>query len=349
MKDGYLDDAAVQRLSRGRRRRLRSVEIVTSIATTCAATTDRVAAALRRADVTGRAARSMTCATRARDHGAAAKPAAPEVEPSPHCLDGTAASSGRTARPPSRTTGSGDCPACRRAPREVSATPASSASRRSPTISGSTPPRRARATSFAPASSSRRGSPPRSARGPPARYLDFETMFPTVPIYPGMRPYEQVPFQWSLHQVDAGRRRAHRELLTDGRTDPRPAFARTLLAAIRADASPSSSGPFESGRLDGARRRASRARRADARVRARLGDLQPVRAHVCHPEFGGSFSLKQVAPALVPGFAYDDLDGVGEGGEAATALCGWRWRRWRRRRRKRRAAARSSSIAGATP
>jgi len=52
----------------------------------------------------------------------------------------------------------------------------------------------------------------------------------------------------------------------------------------------------------------------------RLVDLLPiVRSHVYHPDFGGSFSLKAVAPALVPGFTYDDLD-IGNGGAASTAL-----------------------------
>jgi hypothetical protein len=31
--------------------------------------------------------------------------------------------------------------------------------------------------------------------GPPALYLDFETAFPAIPLYAGMRPYHQVPFQ----------------------------------------------------------------------------------------------------------------------------------------------------------
>jgi predicted RecB family nuclease len=58
-------------------------------------------------------------------------------------------------------------------------------------------------------------------------------------------------------------------------------------------------------------------------VRSRLVDLLPiVRSHVGHPEFGGSFSLKQVAPVLAPSVDYDDLDGVSEGGEASRALIG---------------------------
>ena len=58
-----------------------------------------------------------------------------------------------------------------------------------------------------------------------------------------------------------------------------------------------------------------------AAVRARLVDLHPVvRGHIGHPDFGGSFSLKQVAPVLAPSIGYDDLDGVSDGGEASTAL-----------------------------
>jgi hypothetical protein len=158
--------------------------------------------------------------------------------------------------------------------------------------------------------------------GPPAFYLDFETAFPAIPLYAGMRPYQQVPFQWSLHRVDAVGRVLHREFLADGRTDPRPAFAETLLGALRHRREPILVWTsFESKRL---------AELADAlpahaaeiqRVRTQLVDLHPiVRGHVGHPEFGGSFSLKSVAPVLAPTIAYDDLDGVSDGGEAATAL-----------------------------
>ena len=42
--------------------------------------------------------------------------------------------------------------------------------------------------------------------GPPALYLDFEAFLPAVPLYPGTRPYQTIPFQWSLHHVDSSRR-----------------------------------------------------------------------------------------------------------------------------------------------
>ena len=158
--------------------------------------------------------------------------------------------------------------------------------------------------------------------GPPAHYLDFETAFPAIPLFAGMRPYQQVPFQWSLHRVDRAGRVLHREFLADCRTDPRPAFAQSLLAALRHRREPilvwSS---FESGRLAELADALPEHAAEIARVRARLVDLHPiVRGHVGHPGFGGSFSLKQVVPVLAPEIAYDDLDGVSDGGEAATAL-----------------------------
>src|ERR1035437_6100534 len=38
-----------------------------------------------------------------------------------------------------------------------------------------------------------------------------------------------------------------------------------------------------------------------------------------HPDFGGSFSIKSVLPALVPGLGYDDLE-IQDGSSASTAL-----------------------------
>jgi hypothetical protein len=52
----------------------------------------------------------------------------------------------------------------------------------------------------------------------------------------------------------------------------------------------------------------------------RVVDLLPiVRAYVYHPDFGGRFSLKRVAPALVEGLRYDAME-IGEGGHASRAL-----------------------------
>jgi hypothetical protein len=69
--------------------------------------------------------------------------------------------------------------------------------------------------------------------GPPAYYLDFETMMPPIPLYEGTRPYQTIPFQWSLHSIAADGILRHREFLADGDGDPRRRFAETLSTSTR--------------------------------------------------------------------------------------------------------------------
>ena len=68
--------------------------------------------------------------------------------------------------------------------------------------------------------------------GPPAAYLDFEAMMPPIPLYEGTSPYQTLPFQWSLHEMDAAGRLTHREFLAPHDRDPRCSFAETLVAAL---------------------------------------------------------------------------------------------------------------------
>lgn len=70
---------------------------------------------------------------------------------------------------------------------------------------------------------------------PPVAYLDFETMSPAIPLYPGTRPYDMIPFQWSLHRADASGGLARRGFLASGRGDPRRPFAERLLEAAGSD------------------------------------------------------------------------------------------------------------------
>jgi predicted RecB family nuclease len=158
--------------------------------------------------------------------------------------------------------------------------------------------------------------------GPPAAYLDFETFNPLIPVHPGMRPFEPVPFQWSLHLVEADGRTAHHEFLADGREDPRREFAETLLAALWGGERPILvySG-FEQRVLAMLAHSFGDLAPDLRRVIARLFDLLPVvRNSIYAPAFAGSFSIKSVAAVLSPGFSYQDLSGIARGGDAAVAL-----------------------------
>ena len=155
---------------------------------------------------------------------------------------------------------------------------------------------------------------------PPIAFIDFETVNPAVPVWHGCSPYQHVPVQWSCHWVD-GRRTRHDAWLADGSADPREPFARSLLAACKgARTLVAYHAQFEKTCLDTLAAALPRLAPGLRALQRRLVDLRPiVRDHVYHPGFGGSFSLKAVAPALVPGGGYRDLSIQG-GDEAEAAL-----------------------------
>ncbi|MDR0852322.1 MAG: DUF2779 domain-containing protein [Clostridiales Family XIII bacterium] len=56
----------------------------------------------------------------------------------------------------------------------------------------------------------------------PLYFLDFETFQQAIPEYDGVRPYMQIPFQYSLHILDRqGGNLTHGEFLADAGRDPR--------------------------------------------------------------------------------------------------------------------------------
>jgi hypothetical protein len=161
-----------------------------------------------------------------------------------------------------------------------------------------------------------------TALGPPASYLDFETFSPALPLYIGTRPYQRIPFQWSLHRDDGAGGVGHSEFLADGEVDPRREFAETLIGATTHATGPIVVySPFEATVLRDLAAVFPDLSGSLLAVIDRMADLLPIiRRHVTHPEFLGSNSIKVVAPALVPGFTYDDLDGVADGKTASVAF-----------------------------
>ena len=142
----------------------------------------------------------------------------------------------------------------------------------------------------------------------PLAYLDFETVGPAVPVWPGCHPYTAVPVQFSCHVQDRRGGVAHRSWLAEGPGDPRPALAAALVAACRGAKSVLMYTRYERARIrdlaDAVPALADALRDLDGR----LVDLAAVvRSHVYHPDFGGSFSIKDVLPALVPELSYGGL------------------------------------------
>ena len=63
----------------------------------------------------------------------------------------------------------------------------------------------------------------------PIYYLDFETINPVIPKFDGMKSYQRIPFQFSLHiQEKTGSKPKHISFLAEGISDPRPKFLQAL-------------------------------------------------------------------------------------------------------------------------
>lgn len=156
----------------------------------------------------------------------------------------------------------------------------------------------------------------------PLYCMDFETFMPAVPPYDGLRPYQQVPFQYSLHylaSVDASPE--HAEFIAEPGCDPRRNFIEHLL---RHTQRPGTilvyNQVFEKLRLRELRDYFPDLSRAvDERI-ARLRDLmEPFqKGFFLTREMRGSYSIKAVLPALVPGAGYESLE-IGDGEAAMQA------------------------------
>ncbi|HEV2751329.1 MAG TPA: DUF2779 domain-containing protein [Gemmatimonadales bacterium] len=155
----------------------------------------------------------------------------------------------------------------------------------------------------------------------PLAFLDFETVSLAIPRWPGCRPWQQVPVQFSVHLEERGRGLIHHQWIADGPDDPRPALAEAVVEACAgARRVVAYYASFERECLRQLREAVPKFARELERIERRLVDLLPtVRNHVYHPDFGGRFSIKKTLPALVPGLSYADLK-VQDGEKATVEL-----------------------------
>lgn len=157
---------------------------------------------------------------------------------------------------------------------------------------------------------------------PPAYFLDFETIQFGVPRWAGTRPFQSLPFQFSLHFLNAAGELSHHGFLDLSGADPTLEFARSLIANC------GESGPifvynsgFEGSRIQDLANRYPDLQASLLAIRKRLVDLLPVaQSRFYHPSQMGSWSIKKVLPALVPQLRYDQLAGVQDGDMAMQAF-----------------------------
>ena len=155
----------------------------------------------------------------------------------------------------------------------------------------------------------------------PLYFMDFETVNPAIPRFKGMRPYQQIPFQWSVHILrEPGGEPEHHEFLAIDASDPRREFITSLCNVMGGSGSVVVyCQTFEEQRLAELATWFPEFAVRIKKIQRRLWDLLPIiRKHVYHPAFAGSYSLKDVLPALVPGMTYAGME-VAEGQGAGIA------------------------------
>jgi len=62
----------------------------------------------------------------------------------------------------------------------------------------------------------------------PLYFLDFETYSTAIPLYNGLKPYQQIPFQFSVHKVDEKGKKTHFSFISSGKKDPRKKFINAI-------------------------------------------------------------------------------------------------------------------------
>ena len=155
----------------------------------------------------------------------------------------------------------------------------------------------------------------------PLYFLDFETYQLPIPLYDGLSPYQQIPFQYSLHYIENDTL-YHKEFLAEDGIDPRRSLAERLVNDIPKDVCTTAYNmAFEKNVIK---------RLADIfpdlsdhlmNIHDNMKDLMIpfIKKYYYNKAMQGSYSIKYVLPALFPNdpsLDYHNLDLIHNGGEA---------------------------------
>ena len=155
----------------------------------------------------------------------------------------------------------------------------------------------------------------------PLYFLDYETTGPAIPKFDNTRPYQQIPFQYSLHRIVAkGGDVGHIEYLHRDHTPPMHAIVKHL----RNDIGDTGTiivwnKTFEKKCNENLSECVPAMKDFLLNINSRLFDLMEIFSkHLyVHKDFRGSHSIKKVLPVLVPELSYDSLT-IRDGGTATT-------------------------------
>jgi hypothetical protein len=153
----------------------------------------------------------------------------------------------------------------------------------------------------------------------PLYFLDFETLGTAIPVYDLSKPYQQIPFQYSLHVLSSPYAEPeHFEFLASDEQDPRPDILKNLKHLLGEKGSiVAYNTKFEKGRLKESSEAYPEYKAWYKSIIIRFIDLlSPFqRFYYYHPNQCGSASIKEVLPVLT-GKNYNDME-IADGGTAS--------------------------------
>lgn len=146
----------------------------------------------------------------------------------------------------------------------------------------------------------------------PLYFLDFETYGYAIPKYEGTKPYQQLPFQYSLHvKQHPSSELEHYEFLFEEEENPSRALANHLIHHVGSIGSI----VVYYASFEGSRIKEMAGEFLDLTLQLqlihnRLWDLQIpfAKKWYCDPNFNGSASIKNVLPVLAPELSYSTLE-----------------------------------------
>ncbi len=158
----------------------------------------------------------------------------------------------------------------------------------------------------------------------PLHFLDYETFAYAIPQFDGIKPFQQMCFQYSLHTiVEPGDEPKHAQFLSHGHDDPPRALAASLKEAMAHGIGTVLVWyeSFEKTRNSEMAVMFPEYAEFFENINEKTYDLMKIFADklYIHPDFKGRSSIKKVLPVLVPELRYTDL-GIGDG---MTATIKW--------------------------
>ena len=159
----------------------------------------------------------------------------------------------------------------------------------------------------------------------PLCHLDFETIMPGVPLFDESRPYQQIPFQYSIHfSTDKDAELQHYEYLAPSNLSIEPRrglIEQMILHTADAQIILVYNIAFERSRLKEMKRDFPKYTEELDSIIDKLVDLMPPfrSKHYRTESMEGSYSIKKVLPAVSSELSYNDLE-ISNGGDASNTF-----------------------------